>query len=301
MGVMTRRVWLTVGAIGLAMTGIGLAPAGPAGAVGAAAGAGPAAEADPGGYVALGDSYTAGPLIPDQLADPLGCLRSDRDYPHVVAAALAPAAFRDVSCSGADTGDMTSPQGVTPGPNPPQLDALSPSTTLVTLGIGGNDIGFSEIIQRCLTLVPWETPCRDTYASGGTDELSRRIAAAAPQVAGVLAGIRTRAPQARVLVVGYPAIVPHAGRGCWPTMPIGWDDVAYLRAKHRELNAMLAAQAAAGGATYVDTYTPSIGHDVCAPLGQRWVEPIVPASAAAPVHPNARGMRGMAAAVLAAA
>jgi lysophospholipase L1-like esterase len=316
MGVMTRRVWLTVGAIGLAITGIGLTPAEPASAAGAAG------AAAPGGYVALGDSYTAGPLIPDQLADPLGCLRSDRDYPHVVAAELAPTVFRDVSCSGADTGDMTSPQGITPGPNPPQLDALSPSTTLVTLGIGGNDIGFSEIFESmrlggaavetpwgggvvrpgsCLTLAPWGTPCRDTYASGGTDELSRRIAAAAPQVAGVLAGIRTRAPQARVLVVGYPAIVPHAGRGCWPTMPIGWDDVGYLRAKHLELNAMLAAQAAAGGATYVDTYTPSIGHDVCASLGQRWVEPIVPASAAAPVHPNARGMRGMAAAVLAAA
>jgi hypothetical protein len=80
-------------------------------------------------------------------------------------------------------------------------------------------------------------------------------------------------------------------------MPIGWNDVSYLRAKHKELNAMLAAQAAAGGATYVDTHAPSIGHDVCAPVLQRWVEPIVPASAAAPVHPNARGTQGMAAAV----
>jgi lysophospholipase L1-like esterase len=289
---MAVAVWRTFGVLLLAVAGLGLAPAG-------AVGAGTATEAaEPGGYVALGDSFTAGPLIPNQLADPVGCLRSDRDYPHLVAASLAPATFRDVSCSGADTGDMTSAQGVTPGPNPPQFDALSPSTTLVTLGIGGNDIGFSGIIESCVTLVPWETPCRDTYTAGGTDELSRRIAATAPKVAAVLAGIHDRAPQARVLVVGYPAILPDTGRGCWPTMPIGWNDVSYLRAKHKELNAMLAAQAAAGGATYVDTYTPSIGHDVCASPLRRWVEPIVPTSPAAPVHPNARGMQGMAAAVL---
>jgi lysophospholipase L1-like esterase len=277
----------------LALAGmIGLAA--PAPAVAGAAGLG-------GEYVALGDSFTAGPLIPNQLADPLGCLRSDRDYPHLVAAALAPTSFRDVSCSGADTGDMTAPQNVTPGPNPPQLDALSPSTTLVTLGIGGNDIGFSEIVEPCATLVPWETPCRDRYTAGGVDELSRRIAATAPRVAGVLAEIGSRAPGARVLVVGYPAILPHTGSGCWPTLPFGWGDVAYLRAKHQELNAMLAAQASAAGATYVDTYTPSAGRDACASPLRRWVEPLVPATAAAPVHPNARGMRGMAAAVLAAA
>src|SRR5215475_7481089 len=78
----------------------------------------------PSSYVALGDSYTAGPLIPLQESDPLGCLRSDHNYPHLVAAALGVSDFRDPSCSGAETDDMTAPQGVTPGPNPPQLDSL---------------------------------------------------------------------------------------------------------------------------------------------------------------------------------
>lgn len=290
-----RFVAGTAAAVGLALTGVVAAPGGVAGGQPAPAGTG-----DP-GYVALGDSFTAGPLIPNQRTDPLGCLRSDRNYPHLVAAALAPASFRDVSCSGADTGDMTAPQGVTPGPNPPQFDALSPATTLVTLGIGGNDIGFSGIIRDCVTLVPWATPCRDRYTAGGTDELSARIARTAPLVAATLDGIRDRSPQTRVLVVGYPAIVPDAGQGCWPTVPIGWGDVGYLRAKHRELNAMLAAQATAAGASYVDAYTPSVGRDACAPLTRRWVEPLVPGTAAAPFHPNARGMEGMAAAVLATA
>ena len=61
---------------------------------------------------------------------------------------------------------------------------------------------------------------------------------------------------------------------------------------------MLAAQAAAAGATYVDVYGPSLGHDACQLPGIRWVEPVVPLSPAAPVHPNALGMQGMAAVLL---
>src|SRR5690242_3722986 len=95
-------------------------------------------------YVALGDSYAAGPLIPAQNGSPAGCLRSDHNYPHLVAAADRAASFTDVSCQGATTGNMTQPQGVGLGTNPPQLNALSAGTTLVTLQIGGNDIGFSD-------------------------------------------------------------------------------------------------------------------------------------------------------------
>jgi hypothetical protein len=83
-------------------------------------------------------------------------------------------------------------------------------------------------------------------------------------------------------------------------MPIGIPDVPYLRAKVKELNAMLAAEAAANGDTYVDVYTASVGHDPCASAGTRWVEPVVPASLAAPVHPNENGMSGVAGVVLAA-
>jgi hypothetical protein len=75
------------------------------------------ARTPPQSYVALGDSYTAGPPIPVQETTPLGCLRSDHNYPYLVAAALGVVEFRDPSCSGAETEDMTQPQGVTPGPN----------------------------------------------------------------------------------------------------------------------------------------------------------------------------------------
>ena len=259
--------------------------------------AGPASAQTAGRYVALGDSYTAGPLIPNQSLSPLGCLRSDQDYPAEVQRALGFASFADVSCSGADTGDMTAPQGVSPGPNPPQFDALTPATTVVTIGIGGNDIGFSSIIESCVTLNPFATPCRDRYVVNGVDELAGRIQATAPKVAGVIQDIHQRAPGAAVFVVGYPTILPDTGFGCWPSLPIGWNDVAYLRATEKRLNAMLATQAAANGAVYVDTYGPSIGRDACRSSGTRWVEPLVPVNPAAPVHPNARGMDGIGAVV----
>jgi lysophospholipase L1-like esterase len=132
------------------------------------------------------------------------------------------------------------------------------------------------------------------------DELAKRVQATAPKVAAVLAAIRERAPAARILVVGYPVILPAAGPGCWPLMPIAVGDVAWLRTVEGQLNAMLAEQAAVAGAAFVDTYSSSVGHDVCALPGHKWVEGLVPTAPASPVHPNALGMANSAGQVLAA-
>jgi hypothetical protein len=243
-------------------------------------------------YVALGDSYAAGPLIPNQIA-PLGCLKSDNNYAHLAAPSIG-LPLRDPSCSGATTVDMTNPQSTELGTNPPQFNSLDAETTRVSLTIGGNDIGFSEIALSCVTINPFSTPCKDKYASGGKDQVAERIAAAAPKVAAVLQGIHSRSPAAKVFVVNYAAIFPETGFGCWPQMPIGFGDVPYLRAKEKELNAMLATQAAANGATVVDWYKASIGHDACKGSSTRWVEPVVPTNPAAPIHPNKAGMQGAA-------
>jgi hypothetical protein len=166
---------------------------------------------------------------------------------------------------------------------------------LVTVGIGGNDIGFSSIAEDCFSPTPFGTPCQDRYVRpDGTDEISERIAATAPKVAAVLAEIHERAPAADVYVVGYLPILPEQGLGCWPTLPITFDDVPYLRSKQKELNAMLATEAVNAGAAYVDAYAAGLGHDSCQPPVLRWVEPAVPASPAAPVHPNLLGMHGAA-------
>jgi GDSL-like lipase/acylhydrolase family protein len=252
-----------------------------------------AAAARAANYVALGDSYAAGPIIPNQIA-PFGCLKSDHNYAHLAAPSIG-LTLRDPSCSGATTEDMTNPQETELGTNPPQFNSLDAETTRVSLTIGGNDIGFSEIALSCVTLNPFSTPCKDKYNSGGKDQIAERIAATAPKVAAVLQGIHSRSPAAKVFVVNYAAIFPETGFGCWPQMPIGFGDVPYLRAKEKELNAMLATQAAANGASVVNWYNASIGHDACKGTSTRWVEPVVPTNPAAPIHPNQRGMEGAAA------
>ena len=261
--------------------------------------AGLAGRAAAANYTALGDSYAAGPLIPNPLL-PLGCLKSSNNYAHLAAPKIG-LTLRDASCSGAETEDMTNPQNVEPdGPNPPQFNSLDASTTVVSVTIGGNDIGFSEVAQSCITVNPFSHPCLDKYNPGGVDQLKARIEATAPKVAAVLQGIKARSPAARIYVVNYPAIFPETGFGCWPQMPIGFSDVPYLRSTQKSLNSMLATQAAANGATLVNWYGASIGHDACKGTSTRWVEPLVPGTAAAPIHPNKAGMQGGANALVAA-
>jgi lysophospholipase L1-like esterase len=251
--------------------------------------------------VALGDSYAAGPLIPAPIP-PFGCLKSSSNYGRLASIQLGASPYRDATCSGAETEDMTAPQGVSPRPNPPQFDRLTPTTTLVTITIGGNDIGFSGIAEDCFSQDNTGTPCQDKYVTANGDEIAQRIQATRPKVDAVLQGIRQRtSPTTQILVVNYAAILPEAPPYCWPVVPISDGDAPYVSAKERELNQMLADSATANGATLVDWYTASITHNACTPPGIKWVEGAVPTSAAAPVHPNLLGMTGAANLVVAAA
>lgn len=244
-------------------------------------------------YVALGDSYTAGPLIPNQSTKPLGCLRSDHDYPSLVDPQIKVTKFADVSCSGATTSDFYSAQNVTPGPaNPAQLSALDDNTKVVTMGIGGNDIGFTDIVKTCALQNPFGKGCSSTYVKNGDDQLRDKINALAPKISAALVAIAKAAPNATVFVVGYPTIIPETGSGCYPIVPILPVDIPYLRGVAKYLNSMLETQAHNNHDHYVDTATSSVGHDFCS--SSKWVEGIVPTSAAAPVHPNAVGMRNTA-------
>ena len=275
----------------------------------------PASTTAPGNgpYVALGDSYTSGPNIPSQATStPAGCDRSDRNYPSLVAEQLAlkPADFRDMSCTGATIADLTSTQSTDNGVNRAQLSALSDETRLVTIGIGGNDIGFSSLIKQCVKsgvlyyamgsgkYTGVAAPCREEYVSGGTDEIQQRIDTAGDRLASALARIKDRAPQAEVYVVGYPAILPPTAANCGRELGLAPADVPFLHKEAQSLNTTLRERAAAAGAVYVDTYKPSVGRDACSDRTTRWIEPMIPLAPAAPVHPNARGERGMADAVL---
>jgi lysophospholipase L1-like esterase len=262
-----------------------------------------ASPSDPvpaGPVVALGDSYTAGALLPlDMAAAPPGCLRSPDAYPVLVAAALK-APLTDVACTNAGVKEMTKAQKTYLGTNPPQLSALRPDDALVLLTLGGDDMGFLNVLQTCMKLSvtdPWGSPCEAHYTKGGTDQLAARVRAEAPRLTAVLRAIAADAPHARIVLVGYPDLFPLSG-GCWPAVPITDGDIAYLRGIETQMNAMLAADAKAAGATYVDTFTATIGHDFCAPESTRDVEGLIPGSAALPFHPNARGQAAIAKAVL---
>ena len=249
--------------------------------------------------MALGDSYTASPLTGTNAGPPPGCFRSVNNYPHLTATAFG-AQLTDVSCSGATTKEFGTAQTTDAGVNPPQYAALARTTKLVTVGIGGNDIGFSEIVRTCLSATPFGSPCKDHYTAGGTDELRARINALGGKLATVLKEVHRRAPDARVALVGYPSVLPASGPGCYPAVPITPGDVDYLRGVLTALNTRIQRSADAGSAVYVDTATSTVGHDVCQAPGTKWIEGLIPTAPAFPVHPNAQGSAALSRAVVAA-
>ena len=244
-------------------------------------------------YVALGDSYSAASgVLPLDLFAPPACVRSIRNYPHVLANAIG-ADLTDVTCGAADTSHLFSPQypGIAP-----QLDALSENTELVTMTIGGNDSGvFINAILQCgsagLLTLGQGSPCKDRYGFSFEDTIRNTTY---PSLVQALQGVRARAPHATVGILSYPWIMPATG-GCFSRMPIAEGDVPYVRGIQATLNDAVQRAAAATGVTYIDLNVVSEGHDACQPLGVRWVEPVLQGTNAVVVHPNALGEYRMAA------
>src|SRR4051812_20525051 len=199
--------------------------------------AAPARAAEAVHYVALGDSAAAGPLIPHQHG-PLRCLRSDHNYPSRVAEALSVADFTDVSCSGATIANLTTSQhGL-----PPQVDALSAETTLVTLTIGANSSGWARLAVMCgLRSLERGSPCKDLDDGA----ILRRIDSLAKPYAAGFAAIRAKAPHARIVVAGYLRMTPEDGSGCWPNIPLAKGDLPYFDEAERRLNGLLRKSAEA--------------------------------------------------------
>ncbi|HEY3605809.1 MAG TPA: SGNH/GDSL hydrolase family protein [Sporichthyaceae bacterium] len=271
-----RRAWVTA-AVATVVAGALVTP--------------PARAAAPGHYVALGDSYTSAPLVPPAAPNsPAQCGQSAANYPHVLAATLG-LALTDVSCGGATVGNFRKAQW---SDQAPQFSALTADATLVTIGIGGNDNNlFASVVTGCgataLLFTLSLTPCRDRFG----DEFAQKIAADEVNLRAAVREVRHRAPKARVVLVGYPNIMPTDAlgqAGCLIAgVPFTPGDLDYVDGIERALNAMLARAAAAQRVLFVDTYTPSVGHDMCRLPGTRWIEPLIPLSPAAQFHPNAAG------------
>lgn len=249
-------------------------------------------------YVALGDSYVAAPGI-DPVFGHGGCFRSPTNYPHLVARATG-MDLTDVSCSGANTKAVTgSQQTLTGGWVDAQLDALGPTTDVVTIGIGGNDLGFyQEMTNVCVRLASTDgsgTPCADADSARPENEtLTSRLAQLQVREVAVIQAIQDRAPDARVLVVGYPQIVPE--RAPCAEYPVASGDLPYARQIIEGLNQALSSAAAHTGATYVDVYGPTRGHDMCS--ADPWIAGLrATRGPSVPWHPYAAEQRAAAEAV----
>lgn len=244
-------------------------------------------------YVAMGDSYTAGPgIAPVSPTAPAQCGQSAANYPHLIASVLH-LSLTDVSCGGAKTENFTNEQF--PGITPPQFNALSSTTNVVSLGMGGNDFNtFGTLLVGCIEIDgAWlaahgnvGAPCKAELESFVQASLSADVAPANA----ALAEIRALSPSAKVFVVGYPEITPANGF-CPTAIPWTTGDLTWFREIEQQGNALKKAGAIANHDTFVDTFTPSIGHNACEAVGKRWIEPINGSLTGVPLHPNATGQQ----------
>ncbi|QMU73519.1 SGNH/GDSL hydrolase family protein [Streptacidiphilus sp. P02-A3a] len=256
------------------------------------ASAAPTAARSAPSYVALGDSYSANVFVrPWDPSD--GCGRSYDNYPHQVAAELG-LGLHDVTCGAAEVRDgILAPQPSskilgppsTPPPGgwperPAQIDSVHHGADYVSVGIGGNSLGFGQIVTQCLErglkTLGFGTPCTKYYTEGdGRVWLDGKFAQLDQEFGEMMNQLKDRAPNARVAVVGYPAIVP-TGDGCsWGDFrqlgTVAKGDFPWLDSLERKLNDLIRYQAEAHGATYVDVYSSSVTHGVCADADQKWM------------------------------
>ncbi|WNI23935.1 SGNH/GDSL hydrolase family protein [Streptomyces sp. ITFR-16] len=254
-----RRFWASASTLILAATAaLGLAQ--PASATSAAAG----------GYVALGDSYSSGVGAGSYLSDSGDCRRSTNAYPYLWAAANSPSSFTFVACSGATTSSVASTQ----------LSALSASTALVSVTAGGNDVGFADVMQDCV--LSGESACL-----AAVDTAVGKMNSSLPSgLSSLYSSIHSKAPQAHVVVLGYPRFYKISG-SC--IAGLSEAERSAINNASDVMNGVIAKQAADAGFTFSSVVDEFTGHELCS--GDPWLH-----SVSIPVynsyHPKAEGQSG---------
>jgi hypothetical protein len=236
-------------------------------ALGSSMVAAPAFGATPTHYAALGDSYSSGVGTRDYFPDSGDCQRSPKAYPQLWANSHKVAKFSFAACSGAKTDDVDANQ----------LGSLGPDTSLVTISIGGNDIGFTSVIGQCLFT-------DDASCASAVNAAETRIRDDLPaKLDTTYAKIRSAAPNAKVVVVGYPRL-----NALGPCNIPGYTDAkrASINAGADVLANVIAGRASAAGFSFADTRWGFDGHGVCG--SQEWINgPSNPVRES--FHPNVDG------------
>lgn len=236
-------------------------------------------------YVSMGSSYAAGPGVGDRDTSSAECARSHSNYAQQVATRHG-LTLVDVSCSGAVTDNILShgQHGF-----PAQIEAVTSDTRLVTVLIGGNDIGYVADLNG-LT-------CQDTGGSQcsvlSTAEVEQRFAALPDALQHVIDAIRRRSRDARIILVGYLPAVPASGSGICAAVPLSAADASRMRSETERLAKVMADVAARNGVQIVPSTELGKQHDACSTspyiAGYRpdrqpgWPGPV-------PYHPTQGGM-----------
>lgn len=259
-------------------------------------------------YVAMGSSFAAGSGIMPSADTPANrCGRSASNYAHLLAA-RRDLRLVDVSCGGATTAHLLGPWGELP----PQLDAVTPDTALVTITIGGNDVGFIGGLIAASCADPagnaadgdTATMCRAIRArSAASDPAARSRALGRPDEAAwqalavnmqaIGARIRATAPVARIVFVDYLTVLP-SGAGCREA-PLAPEAAAHARQTAARLAQVTREAARSAGAELVRASSLSQNHDACAP--EPWSSGFLPREGkprSVAYHPNVDGMRAIA-------
>jgi hypothetical protein len=295
----------------------------------------------------LGDPYTAGgfvgepqPGLGDASRD--GCDRTSDAYPGLVERELEEfppgksVQLANVSCGNATIADIVETRQTPVSPVQPPAGGwsavdtqikrakLNEETDVVTIGVGGNSLPFGGMLLKCLQLgaIPGKT-CQKYYTNPpeGEESITDKLMRVQDEYIQMLAKVHAAAPNAKVITVGYPAVLPQEGSTCdRPVLTelgsIKHTDVDWLREDVlKPLNSTIQRATEFFGDRYVDVYSSSVGHDACQPAGEKWVEGICgeaadywPASLpgtslncglinkrATLVHPNAQGYANTAA------
>uniref|UniRef100_A0AAU3GVE7 SGNH/GDSL hydrolase family protein n=1 Tax=Streptomyces sp. NBC_01401 TaxID=2903854 RepID=A0AAU3GVE7_9ACTN len=218
-------------------------------------------------YVALGDSYSSGVGAGSYTSESGDCMRSTNAYPYLWQSANSPSSFAFVACSGATTSSVSSGQ----------LSALSASTTLVSVTAGGNDVGFADVMQTCVLQSEANCVARVNTA------VSQMQGSLPGQLDSLYAGISSRAPQAHVVVLGYPRFYQLSG-SCIAGLTEA--ERGAINDASDVLNGVLAKRAADAGFTYSSVVDEFTGHELCS--GDAWIHSVsIPVTNS--YHPKAVG------------
>lgn len=214
-----------------------------------------------GPYVAMGDSRAAGTHRTPSLGYYLGCLRSADSYPEILRAKLRPRSFTDTSCAGATSPNLWStPQRTPTYPRPPQVEQIPAGAQLLTISIGGNDMGWPAILGKCLTgSRADDKKCRESVDLA--DLVDRRLAKMDRATSAALAAIRKAQPRAQIVMVGIGGFIGE--RGCFPAVPLSDGDAVWMRSIFDRANKTLRSVAESVDGSFIDVQNLSEGRDAC--------------------------------------